>query len=255
METPPSAPETFAPTPKREPPLVLRLALIAGGILLVGMVLILGTTDYHAKKVVWLTQGDLRAGRIENLKNMLMRMTSPLWRSYWSRQPLVLISSTMLATPATFPTQYGLGVPSGTNADGLQVWLLSETELKALRQQVKTLPGYMRQSSPRMQTAAGVWASVSMLNAGAGLTVTLKANAAGNAWTLTAGAIQTEPTASASTNVVLLHTNFAAACRATIPNAGAMVIQSANQTGATGTNFWLIISPVAMDAQGKPVPR
>jgi hypothetical protein len=231
------------------------LALIAGGILLVGIVLILGTTDTQAKKVVWLTQGDLRAGRIENLKFMLMRMTSPLWRSYWSRQPLVLISSTMLATAAPFPTQFGLGVPAGTNADGIQVWLLSEAELTALRQQVKTLPGHMTGSSPRVQTSAGGWASVSMLNAGAGLTVTLKANAAGNAWTLTAGAIQTEPTASASTNVVPLRTNFAAACRATIPNAGALVIQSVNGNQATGTNFWLIISPVAIDTQGKPVPR
>ena len=234
---------------------MLRLAFIACGILLVGIVLILGTTDTQAKKVVWLTQADLKAGRIENLKNFLMRMTSPLWRSYWSRQPLVLISSTMLATPATFPAQFGLGLPSGTNADGLQVWLLSEADLKALRQQVEILPGYMRQISPRVQTSAGGWAAVSMLNAGAGLTMKVKANNAGDAWVLTAGAIQTEPTASASTNVVLLHTNFAAACRATIPNAGALVIQSANQTEDTGTNFWLIVSPVAIDAQGKPVLR
>ena len=255
MKATPIISETVASAPRRKLSLAVRLALGACGILLVSGVRFLVTANARTNKVVWLAQSDLQAGRFETLKYTLMRWTAPLWRGYWSRQPLVLVNSTMLATPAAFHTQFGLGLPAETNADGLQVWTLSAAEFKSLRQQLETLPDEIKLGSPRVQTAAGVWSSVSMLNAGSGLTVTLQAKTHGNSWTLTTGAILTEPGQSASTNGLLLHTNFAAACRATIPNAGALVIQSANRIEAAGTNYWLIVSPVAIDAQGKPIQR
>jgi hypothetical protein len=250
------SPETVGPATERRNRRPLWRAIATFRILLAGVTILLFViSDTGAKRFVWLTQADLKPGTMEKLRDRLMRLTSPLWRGYWSRQPFVLIDSTMLAVPAGYAVQFGLGRPITTNDDGFHGWLISSAELTALRQQIKILPGEMNLGSPRVQTFVGGWAGISQLSGQAGLTVTLRAKPAGDSWNLTIGSRLTELTASVSSNAVVLQTNLAAACRATIPNAGALVIRGASRIDSKGTNYWLIVSPTAVDGQGRPIKR
>jgi len=50
-------------------------------------------------------------------------------------------------------------------------------------------------------------------------------------------------------------TNFALACRALIPNGGALVVDGGKSPvagGAQATNYWFTLSAVAIDSKGNP---
>ncbi len=217
------------------------------------LILILAIPDTQPPRFTWLTPQQVQPGPIEKLRDRFMRWTSPLWRGYWSRQPLVFVSSTLLNVPTTSASQFELGAPIATNNHGAMVWMLSAAEHTTLREKLKTMPKEMILGSPRVQTAAGTRAGVSMLNGQAGLTMNLMAKASRASWMLTMGATLTESAQPATSNLMALQTNFAVTCRAMIPNAGALVMRSANSIVPTGTNHWLITSPVTVDARGKPV--
>jgi hypothetical protein len=50
-----------------------------------------------------------------------------------------------------------------------------------------------------------------------------------------------------------VRTNLSATCRVFVPNAGGVLMASPGSKDINGTNYWLILSPAAVDGFGKPI--
>ena len=47
-------------------------------------------------------------------------------------------------------------------------------------------------------------------------------------------------------------TNLVTTCRVLLPNSGGLLVKDNGAMDSHGTNYWLIISPAAVDARGLP---
>ena len=84
----------------------------------------------------------------------------------------------------------------------------------------------------------------------AGLTVDLKPRVSGDLFKLLINVTDTGTNLDNSSASPSVKTNLAIACRASIPNGGALVIDS----GKKGEkHYWLVLAPALIDATGKPV--
>lgn len=224
-------------------------------IALAAVIFTLGNPGGRSKGFVWLTPNEWQPSVMEKVRDRLMRWTSPLWRGYWSRQPFVLVSATVLNAPRRDGLPFEFITPVATNNRGAQAWILTAAEHTKLRATLKKLPAAMILGVPRLQTCAGARAQLSMLNGQAGLAINLVAKANRDDWSLTFGTTLTETVAAGSSNAAVLQTNFALGCRALIPNGGALAVQAENPATTSGTNYFLTLSPVEVNARGKPVNR
>jgi len=244
----------------------LKLGIIASGVLLLAIAFLCFHSTPPDGKVVWLRPDEL--ARIENggplarIRDKLMQWTAPLWKSYWSSQPQILIDSSLLTFSAAETDQTGLGAPVATNRDGMRAWILSSAELSAFRQRLNSIPDASLLNRPRAQTAAGASAqtfvgSTARLagkNVPIGLTLDLAPKVRSGSLELLLGVTSTEMIVSPSANATqVLSTNVALACRVLLPNSGGLVVASCNARHSYGTNYWLILSPTAVDARGNPI--
>lgn len=209
----------------------------------------------RSERFVWLTPDVLQPSVMEKVRDLLMRWTSPLWRGYWSRQPLVLVSAVLLSTPPSYALPFEFNTPLATNNRGAQIWMLTAAENTKLQSTLKKLPAAMRLGAPRVQTCAGARAKLSMLNGQANLAINLIVKARRDAWEMSLGTTLTETVAATSSNGAVLQTNLAMGCRAMIRNGGALVVRTSNPATSAGTDFFLMLSPVTVDARGKPINR
>ena len=83
-----------------------------------------------------------------------------------------------------------------------------------------------------------------------GLTVDLIPKVSGDSFKLLIGVTDTEINAVASSASPSIKTNFAISCRASIPNAGALVIDGGK---SSEKHYWLLLMPTLIDATGKPI--
>lgn len=243
--------ETAAPETKH-----LRKIFWACAILLlvsIAVILSIGIPSERSQRFVWFPPNELQPSALEKARDRLMSWTSPLWRGYWSRQPLVLVSSVVLTTPPTYALPFEFNTPLATNNHGAQVWMLTAAETTKLQTTINKLPAAMTLAAPRVQTCAGARAQLSMLNGQGGLTINLIAKANRDTWDLTLGTTLSETVVAGSSNGQVIQTNFSLGCRAMIPNGGALVVHESNPATSAGTNFFLILSPVTVDARGKPI--
>jgi len=81
-----------------------------------------------------------------------------------------------------------------------------------------------------------------------GFIVDVLAKRSQGSFKLLAGATVTEAEANGSAGV---RTNLSLACKVVIPNGGALVVDGGGH--GSGTNHWLVIAPVALDARGNPI--
>ena len=91
-------------------------------------------------------------------------------RLFGSRKP-VLIQADVVSfsnSPPTLLTNSTLGPPNFSDTYGLGVWLLSSNQVRALRQYLWQTPGVAMLSRPRISTAEGIQASLSVNSSGAG---------------------------------------------------------------------------------------
>ena len=150
-----------------------------------------------------------------------------------------------------------LGAPLSTNLDGVQAWILSSTELNALRQRWTVVPSASVINNPRVLTLSGMKASCSAGsfnpagNIQFRLTVDVTPEFARGAVRLWIGLTSTEMIASSPTNVGEAITNLAIACRALLPNGGGLVLRGTTADNS-GTNYWSVVSPIVVDAAGNP---
>jgi len=242
-----------------------KLGTIASGVFLLAIILFFAISTPPDDKVVWLTYGELarikQGGLLARIKDKLMQWTAPLWKSYWNSQPQILIDSSLLRFPAAASDQTDLGASVATNTDGMRAWILSPAELSAFRQRLNSIPDASLLSRPRVQSAAGTSAqsfvgSTARLagkNVPIGLTLDLAPKVRSGSLQLFLGVTSTEMIVSPSANTSVLSTNFALACRVLLPNSGGLVVASGNAGHSHGTNYWLILSPTAVDARGNPL--
>ena len=258
----PERPATFRKRLRRT---AFKLGIIASGVLLLAITFLCFHPTPTDGKVVWLTADELakikQGGPLARIKDKLMQWTAPLWNSYWNRQPQILIDSRLFTLSAAAADQTGLGAPVATNSDGMHAWILSPAELSSLLQRLMTTPEASLIGGPRAHTAAGSSALtflgdtilVAGKNVPVGLTLEVSPKVRSGSIQLLLAFTSSESVASPEANAVALRTNLAVACRVVLPNSGGLVVNGGHTGDLRGTNYWLILSPTAVDARGQPI--
>ena len=249
---------------KRNRRTAIKLGVIGSAVLLLAIIFFSSNSTPPGEKLVWLTPGELarinQGGPLGRIKDKLMQWTAPLWKSYWNRQPQILIDSSLLKLSAASADQTGLGAAVATNSDGMRAWILSPAELSTLQQRLKAISDASFLARPRAQTAAGTRARtffgntvlVAGKNVPIGLTLDVAPKVRSGSIQLLVGFTSTESAPSPLANAAALSTNLAVACRVLLPNSGGLVVAGGNAGDPRGTNYWLIIRPTAVDARGNP---
>ena len=212
----------------------------------------------------WLTPAQAaqanRPGLLTQLKYKLIRLAGPLMRYYHQNRPSIMISVYILAQPAKLG-ETAPDAPAIASSNGQSAWILSPDELFLFRQRLKANPDVVMLSSPRILTASGLMVRSSMLQSANGLytnvgsTIDTVATASGNSINLLVNAIDTQLAGPLTIPPPPVVTNLSAVCRARIADAGGLVISSGKTLPAGPTNCWLIISPMFVDAAGKPIKK
>jgi hypothetical protein len=255
-------PDTALPAPRRRPARTFIVALL-GLIILTVAILAFFVPRSSDEKMTWLTPAQMaqakQPGPLMRLKYRLEGIIGP-FRRFLRQKPkaLVFIASDIFTLPSASSGQIDLGVPASTNIDGMRAWILLPDKLTSFRKRLKAMTDRAPVSSPRMSTADGVQSQMSVGNTVsvggvpvlAGLTVDLIPKVAGDDLKLLVGVTDTETNANPSANPPSIKTNLAVACRTSVPNAGALVIDS----GKSGEkHYWLVLQPILIDAAGKPI--
>jgi hypothetical protein len=256
-----------SPIPKRDHHWVWRLARAVLGTLLLVILVFFTLTSAPTPKVVWLTQAEMahlkHRGPLTRLKDKFMNLTVPLWRHYWNTRPQVLIDSTLLTLPDEIVERINLGTPVATNADGLHAWIVSPAELNALKNRLQTMRGPWLIGKPRIQTASGVrgvWfagriLAVASNSTPVGVSLDVNPQVVSDSISLSMEVTATEALATQSATHDAIKTNLAVACRALLPDAGGLVLDSGNTKDSAGKRFWLIISPTILRVGRRPERR
>ncbi len=243
-----------------------RLIAIATGLLCLVALALLLFTAISGERIIWLTPKQFsqstQGGPLTKLKwKLVNRIPMFVWR-IWPTKPSVRVDASLMTVTEAGVRQLHWGAPAATNGAGMRAWILSSAELVALQAQLKASSNVTVLSKPRVLTRSGTAAS---LFAGTiaqaskatplpvGLSLEVVPKVAAKSIKLTVGLTATEAIPSSDTNLVAVRTNFTTACRVFVPSTGALVMDGggANQPGST--NYWVIISPVAVDARGNPI--
>lgn len=241
---------------------VIGLALIAVTLIALAALLV---ASWRGDRVTWMTQEELgrtrQPGPFAHLKQRAKDFTAPVWRRFRSNPPLVRLKLTVLAVPPEFDASLLRDVPATARANGLRAWSLSSVQWEQMQQQAQALPrdGVLLVREFRLYSGAWALARVDTATAKPGqpapghLEILMRAKALQNSWSVTCGVTATDDVRAPNLDLLEVRTNYAVACRSVIPNAGALVIRTANPRTATTTNHWLILSPLAVDPFGQPV--
>ena len=265
MHSNPQLPEQVRAPFNRHRRTMFKVGIIALSALLLALIIFFCTSTPPDDKLVWLTVGELARTKqgtpFRRMKDKLMGWTAAHWKSFWSSRPQILIDSRLLTLSKAAADQTDLGAPVATNSDGARAWILSPAELSGLLQRLKTMPDASLLSRPRAQTAAGTSANVfsgetrlvSGTNFPIGLTLDVTPKVRYGSIQLLIGFTSTAFVSSPPANAPAVSTNLAVACRVLLPNTGGLVVAGSNANHAQGTNYWLILSPTAVGAQGNPI--
>jgi hypothetical protein len=221
---------------------------------------------------VWLDQTQfsrqVRPGRLKRLYYKVVNFTAPVWRHFRKPKTHILIGCKFLAVHSPLTGALGIGAAMATNESGSQVWILSAPELDTLRQRLKTANGIQVVTEPSLTVADGTKASIMVgsvttivpagignfnfpSNAFIGVTVDVDPKIVSHEFQLAMSTVYIMD--SVLTNVSGVRTNISAACRVRLSNAGGVLISSPFSKDLNGTNYWLILSPTAIDGYGKPI--
>jgi hypothetical protein len=240
----------------------LKLAFVFVGIFATALIAIRTRKTAPEQTLLWLNPSQYTSatspGPVTRLKYKVMNLTSPLWQRFRRAKKQVLVEAQFEAIPAGVGEPPGLGPPFATNSDGTLAWILSPSNLTNFQSFLHETPLVGHLGRPRIQTIDGMQAGVFMGNAApnvgrGGVGVDVTATIVSPAIRLLVKAQATEPAESGPGSPVPLKTNLTVACRVLVPNGGALALRTGNPKDSSGTNHWLIISPTAMDARGKPI--
>jgi hypothetical protein len=253
-----SPPPLSAPNPNKG----IRIWLIiAAACLVVGIVAIISSNKPGPEpNFIWLDQAQfahqMHPGRFRRLYYKVVHFTAPVWQRFSRPKTHILISSKIFAVHGVTTGQLGIATSTATNETGAQVWLLSPSELDDLRQQLKTENGIDAVNAPSVTTADGEPASIFLgyarpqTLASIGVSFDLSPKIVAHQFQLTLNAVYTDEDDGPT---MPIRTNLSTACRVTLSNAGGVLISSPVSKDLNGTNYWLILSPTAIDGYGKPI--
>lgn len=264
MEAEITAQKSVAPPQKRRAPGTL-LLITAGFILIIAVAFWMFATPRNAN-LTWLNPSDVMnpppPGALTKMKNQVLRTIDPVWRHFRPTKPQVSAEIGILTVTSGAAESAQLGAPASTNANGMRAWIVSHEQLNAFNQFLKTNEGVTRIGSPRIATGDGRQSQISVGQSifarnpsgtnwiPVGITVNMVAKLRGDSFSVTVGAICSDVVRASAPVSPDIHTKFAAACRALIPNSGGLIVDGGSGTNAGGTNYWFTISPTAIDARG-----
>jgi hypothetical protein len=257
MDTAQGAQNSSQSKPLRTGIIIVALALLA----VVIVAIISSNKPAPVPSFVWLdpTQfaRQMQPGRLKRLYYKIVNFTAPVWQHFRRPKTNILIDSKILAVHGLSTGDLAIGAAMATNQTGIQIWILSPSELDDLRQRLKTANGIDVVNAPRILTVAdGTPASIFVGNAlpptlaSVGVTIAVSPKIASHQVQLAMNALYTEQNDSPT---IPIRTNLSAACRIRLPNAGGVLISSPESKDLNRTNYWLILDSTAIDRYGKPI--
>lgn len=256
----PSQPASSSPRPKR-----VHVGIVIAVLALV-VVMIVGISTASRKaatkpRFVWLDQAQfarqMRPGRLKALYYKALHLSAPLWQRFQRPKTQIAIATKIYAVHGIKTEQLDLGTPTGTNDARTEVWILSPSQLKELRQRVKSLNGIDLVNAPIVVTLDGMSASVAsgqslpLTGTFVGVTLGISPKIASHEVQLGLGAVYSEVEQNKGSSAI--RTNLCAACRVRLPNAGGLLMKGANSRDNNATNYWLLLCPTAIDAAGNAI--
>lgn len=207
--------------------------------------------------LVWLDPvqftSQMHPGRLKRLYYKALNLATPLLKHFNSSKRHILIDTSIFASHGATIEELHVGVPVATNEKGTRIWILSSAELQDIRHQIQASKGINLVNRPRMTLGEGTWASMCAGQStpqGAafiGVNLDMYPKIISHQFQVGMNALYTEPDDVAAT----VKTNISATCRVMVPNAGGVLITSPDAHRLNGTNYWLILSPTAIDGSGK----
>lgn len=254
-------PDKLPPSPRRKALRPFVAALFALLALLV-IILLLLLRPEPSGKISWMTPAQMNfaatGGVLGRVKTRLEWLIHP-FRRYIQRKPRaeIMLNATFYSLPADSTNSFDLGAAASINADGKRAWILPDTELPSFRKRLESTRGVTPLSSPRMTTVDGMRSEMSIGNtipiggtmSFVGLSIDLFPRISKDNLNLLIAATSTETN---SSHPPILRTNLSLACRASVPDAGALVLDAGN----SGTNhYWLLLAPSLIDPAGNPIKK
>jgi hypothetical protein len=254
-----------------------RIIIAAISLVVVIVAIIASNNPAPGPKFLWLDQSQfasqMQPGRLKTLYFKIVHITSPVWQRFRKPKTQILISSEFLAVHGLFTGDLGIGPAMATNETSARVWILSPSELDDLRHRLKTANDIDVVNAPRIVTSDGSPASIRITWPGppkgshANVVIPIGPLAGGNPFVgvtldvnpkivsrelqLAVSAVYSEPNEDSFMDPI--RTNISAACRVRLSNAGGVLISSPVSHDLNGTNYWLILSPTAIDRYAKPI--
>lgn len=208
---------------------------------------------------IWLDQAEfarqMHPGRLKRLYYKALNLAAPLLKHFKSSKKQLVIDTSIFASHGTTIEELRVGVPVATNELGSRLWILSTAELQNIRYRIQDSKGVNLVNRPRMTLLEGTRASICVGQSAPqgtafiGVSVDMFPKVISHQFQVGMNALYTEP-GDIAANV---KTNISAACRVMVPNAGAVLIASPDAKQSNGTNFWLLLSPTAIDGAGNAI--
>ena len=211
--------------------------------------------DNTKEDITWLTMAETAGqppGAFTRLKFRILGSSKRLWSLYAAAHKQMSMEASFLSYPEDFPPHLPLSVQTFTNADGMRAWVLSAaewSELKARARDRSLVAVRMTTMEDQESGAATGPMSVGFLPRVQHGKFNLRVRAV---W---AGDTKSDSSSAGTASGWTTITNFALACRALIPNGGALVVDGGKSPvagGAQATNYWFTLSAVAIDSKGNP---
>ena len=244
-----------------------KLAWIVGGIALLALLVWCASLERGKPKAfMWAEPSQLKheiePGLITRLKFRVLRLPGPFWRWYMRGREQILVETRLLALTVGATQRAEPSSLCWTNRAGVRAWVLSPEKVNGFKQRLNSLPGVSTANSLKLTTFDGGQAEVSdgspvastTNSIFAGLSVGLLPKVAGDLLKLQLVATSTATDSSPVGTGVGVVTNLVAACQVLLSNGGGLVVGGAPDGGSHPTNYWIMISAMAVDAQGRPKP-
>ncbi len=241
------------------------IGTVVGVVLLAILVRYVSWERDAPKGLGWMKPSELaqyiQPGPLTLLKYKILRLPGPFWGWYMKVREQILVETRLLTLTAEAAQQAELPSECQTNEDGARAWILSAEQLASLKQQLKALSGVSVAHSLSLTTYDGgqaaqfsggaPWASKSN-STFIGLAIDLLPRVVGRSFSVLLGATSTDSELSPDGTIVGATTNLTAACKVLLPNGGGLVMDGGTGRDSHRTNYWFIISIVAVDARGTP---
>lgn len=244
---------------------------VAFGVLLIVLFTAILIFTSQPPKLIWLTPTEYAQAtgglpmmsirykllvKMDQVKQFFFR------NSLGSKGPSVRLDRNVFLLSPASAHQVNLGIPTGTNAAGKKVWILSPQELTAFRAQLETIPGIEKLPAPDTSVLEGPnsssFSGIYMDQRGGSISlqfeVRLIPSRVQNSIRLIVGLTDEKDSLVKIINALSqIDTNYAVTLKALIPSSGAIAIDGGKTKKSGQNSYWVILSPVLTDTNGIPV--